>query len=609
MESLSDQKRKLAREQNAILMEIMSHMSDDKFDLDTIDFSKFESRTLRDFWVYATGFLCLHNYENYVFSDAELNDINRGKFILKELSESEVQEYCKSFGKKYPKNGLAFGDSIILDYVQDAKFSLKGKIGGTVLRLQTAEPELVSDTTEEIDGDFALKVVRNVYAHGAPFIDGATLRFLTKNEELAVSKMWLRGFAETFVKHHASFDTKGARETLLVALGKTGNYIESEKQIDEALSAIKGYVSIGVLKNYHRVTQLVKNRIKMYDDFFQKSFEEKVDIVVALVARNQIYFENGFGEISPELIYNLQQLVSQELTKRDEFALVSDDEADVTIAKLADYNRRFDELTEKMNRLKEKYPDPKKWGNSYYVLAKAAVKECDRLQREYDAYQQKVSAKLKLESSFMEHYSTQELEKLPIELAFSVVGLMAFNSLVTSGFYEEMLAKTDFNANMTPEQVKFFDRIDMSGFSLNGKPYVKSPTSNAFMLLCMREALCHRDDVGGHNGVFYKLVSKKSKSPEHFGDIEMSFVASRQNVVFSGKLIDFYKLFSSKEFTCDRALVRTATVGANYFRRSNGTLSSNEIYGGSFDYSKFDKKSKKKPDETSSGDGEDESGR
>lgn len=612
MSTISDQKRKLALEQNQILMQILSHVDDNGVDTQNIDLSNFETRVLRDFWVYSSGFLCLNNYENYDLSMKEIQDINRGKFALRFVSDDEVREYYKMYNKPFPQRGLPFSTDIVLDKVQDAKFhlhtnqSIDGKGYGTVLKLDTKKPIMVSDYGTKLEGDIALKIVRNVYAHNTPFIDGSTLKFMSKHDEINVSKMWLRGFSELFARKHAKFDVNKARETMIAELSNQGNYIENEKGIDDALSSIKGFVSSGVLKNFHRVNQLVKLRTRFYPDFFRKSFDEKVDIIVALVARNQIFFENGYGAISPAIIYNLQQLVSAELDDREVFALLSDDETDECLLQAKELMKRLDESTKRLDRINSQYPEHKRRGNqTYIVLISAALKESDKIQNEWKVFENKVRARLKLESSGMKLFSTAELEKLPLELAFNAMSIMAFHSVVTSGFYEEMLAKTNFNS-MNNDQVKFFESFDMSAFKFNGRQFKPSASSNAFLLLCVREALCHSEEPGGRNGIFYKLSAKMGQGKPTLNDVEVEIVAQRQNVVISGKLSDFIKLFSSSQFTDERSdNVKTAEINTRYMMDSNGvyyyTLTSDDIYRGKINLEEYRKDTLEDEDEGQSG--------
>ena len=279
-------------------------------------------------------------------------------------------------------------------------------------------------------------------------------------------------------------------------------------------------------------------------DFYQKSLDEKIDILSTILANNPNYTTSSSGTINPSIIYNLQQLVSKELVKRNLEADLS--EEDIETEKLAELNSKAQALIKKYDEFESKFS--KNYSPFLARQLKQIGQEIDSILKQFDNQQRKLDNRRKLESSHMEMYNLNNLENLPVEIAVNIVCLMGYNNLVTSGFFEDLLANTDFN-NLNKEQSSFFSKFNFDGISYklnNSNSETKfAPNQKAYLLASLRNAICH--------GQFSFKLPFQTKNPTcDFHNIQLKFVASWDNLEITGKLIDFFNLFNLSLFTLSR---------------------------------------------------------
>ncbi len=554
--NVSEERRKLAKNQIKLLERLYHAVSDDGFDTD-VDLSDFNSNHLKDFWVYTSGFLCLNNYEKYDFSTSELQDIFAGEFALSVLSKDKKKELLEKYNITVPSSG--YSHVIKLETIQDGQFLIKTgqHIGSArmqdVLVLSTEDPSFESKYDGYYSDNEKLAMVRNVFAHNTPYIAGNHLLFRRPNDNLIVSKMWLRGFAETFANKYALFDYDKAKEYLKSNLANQANYILNNQDVDKALSSLKDFFDSVSRENFYRINNLIKARIQYIPDFFNLSFDQKADIITSLCANNQVYFEISKGTSNPAIIYTLQKLISKELEKREESAILTEKEIEDYKNKMLEIDKKLKALSVDFDVVQEKINKNARSPQILKILKLQAdnlIKEFYKNKHEFDVESKRFFNMIKLESLNMDTMNIDQLSGSSFEVAFNIVCLMGFNQLVTSAFYDDLLAATCFN-ELNREQTNFFSAFDLSKFKLNNKPIADTGATKAYVLLCLREAMCHQDVENGF-GVYYYVPGLKQGEVKNYKDIKITFRAERQNAEITGSLDDFYKLFSSDGFTKER---------------------------------------------------------
>ncbi|MBQ7467200.1 MAG: hypothetical protein IJS74_03955 [Clostridia bacterium] len=547
--NVSEERRKLAAKQTRILDKLYKSVTDEVFDLN-FDLSEFSYGQLKDFWIYTSGFLCLNNYEKYDFSDKELEKIFAGEFELMTLDKAKRDELLKIYDKKMPN----YSKLIHLETIQDGKFSInvqfsRGyKESTDTLVLNTDAPEFESEYNNFYTDQEKIAMVRNTFAHNTPFISGNELLFRCYDGNLFVSKMWLRGLTEAYANKYNAFNFEQARNLLVDTFSKQANYIMSNQDIDKALSLMKDYFDPVSRDNFYRINNLVKSRVQYIPDFFNLTFDKKADILASLCANNQMYFETSRGTSNPAVIYNLQKLIAKELERRKDSALLTDEELEDYKEKFSFYENKIKRISGDFEKLNEKIRQIKPARPMLVIIKKqqeSLVREFQQTKNQFDQISADFMNKIKLESPNMDTMNTEQLAGSSLEVAFNVVCLMGFNSLVTSAFYDDLLVKTDFN-NINQDQTHFFKNIDLSKFTLNNKP-VDTAAQKGFVLLCLREALCHQN-IDEDCGVYYSASGLKQGEKKGFKDVKVTFKAKRQGAEISGRLDDFYNLFSSDPF-------------------------------------------------------------
>lgn len=550
--NVSEERRKLAAQQSKLLERLYKSAENDGFDID-VDLSDFSSSQLKDFWVYTSGFLYLNKYEKYDFSDKELERIFAGEFNLLKLSKTKRDELLKIYDKKIPSK--TYSSVVKLETIQDGKFSIEinfergYKESIDTLVLNTDTPKFESEYNSYYSNQEKIAIVRNTFAHNTPFIAGNTLLFRRYDGNLFVSKMWLRGLTETYANKYNSFSFKHAKNSLMETLSKQANYIMSNQDIDMALSSMKNYFDPIARENFHRINTLIKSRVQYMPDFFNLSFDKKADILASLCANNQTYFEIAKGISNPVVIYNLQKLIAKELERRNDSAILTDEELEDYKEKFKMYENRIKRISNDFQRLDDKIKQIKPARQMLIIIKKQQedlLREFKQTKYQFEQMSLEFMNKIKLESSNMDTMNIEQLSGSSLEVAFNVVCLMGFNSLVTSAFYDDLLSKTDFN-NMNQDQSHFFKTIDLSKFTLNNKPIAETAAQKGYVLLCLREALCHQN-IDENCGVYYFVPGLKKEEKKGFKDIKLTFKAKRQGAEISGRLDDFYNLFSSETF-------------------------------------------------------------
>lgn len=549
----SDIKIFLAKNQAKILNLLFKNIKNDKFDLN-VDLSSIPAESIRDFWVYTAGFLGVQNFDQIISSlpENEIDSMINGQFLLKELTDAEADKLAASAGTKINRRG--FGSKTPLYTIQDGNYYIlknlpidrAGKRYITCISLETDGVKLFTDRDDiEMTNEQAMHIIRNLMVHTTPYINGTRVNLFAENDDyFQISKMWLRGYSELFSQAGSVASQENIKQILEDKLPVQANYLDNIQDVHNALTLVKDCFGKENSDSNFRVHNFIDYRLLYIKDFYKKSLDEKIDILSTILANNPNYTTSSSGTINPAIIYNLQQLVSKELVKRNLEANLS--EEDIEVEKLVALNNKAKELIKKYDDLEAKYT--KNLSPFLSRQSKQISREIDSILRQFEFQQKKLENRRKLESSHMEMYNLNGLEHLPIEIAVNIVCLMGYNNLVTSGFYEDLLANTDYN-NLSKEQSAFFSKFNFDGISYtfnNGEPETKfSPSQKAYLLASLRNAICH--------GQFSFKLPFQTKNPTcDFQNIQLKFVASWDNLEIKGKLIDFYNLFNLSPFTLAR---------------------------------------------------------
>ena len=553
--SESELRIELAKRQNEILKRIYKNITADGFDTN-LDLDDIDSVELRDFWVYTAGFLGVQNFESLNLTERDVKNIMSGRFVLKEVSLEEGEKIVRQAGKRLKNGGYA--QTVSLYKIQDGEYFFNKNCAyekdgrrytSHFISLQTDKPEYqTSRTYFEDDDDHIFTIIRNFLVHRIPYVKGSKIALFDNKDLIVVTKMWLRGYSELFSKLSTKANPEDIKKKLYNELAPHGIYIDTPQEVDKALSFVKDCFDKETQEKYYRVNNFVKRRLEYFGDFYGKSFDEKIEIIAQICANNPNFVISSSGKINPSIVYNLQKLVTSELDKRGEEAIVTEDDYDSE--KLQELYARHDELTKKLRDFDEKHPVIR--SRFERMQNENFIRQLSKLEKDFAQQLEYLKNRSKLESSHMNLYHAETLENLPVEVAVNVVCLMGYNSLVTSAFYEDLLANTDSSA-LNQEQRSFFSRFDTSKLTITRyEDKIKKTSSaeeKAYILYCLRNAICHGQ-------ISFTLPPVKQGKKASFKDAMLHFVADWDRTTISGTVEDFYKLFSSSPFT----LVRTPGV-------------------------------------------------
>ena len=215
----------IAKNINDILSAIYKNTSNNEFN-PLIDLSNVPSTTLKDFWLYTAGFLGLQNQEQFdkTLTDEEVNDVLNGGFRLIDLPLDQAQAFAKKSKKKIPDKGSNL--TINLYSVQDGTYSIKKGFkdnDGNILNCLALETDPLEYYTDTAPDKFnpsprdVLKTLRNVFAHRTPIKRGKKLVFEKGDDEIVVSKMWLRGYSELFCRKNSTLNSDNISFNLLLS--------------------------------------------------------------------------------------------------------------------------------------------------------------------------------------------------------------------------------------------------------------------------------------------------------------------------------------------------------------------------------------------------------
>ena len=178
-----------------------------------------------------------------------------------EVTVDPIENTPKKAKKKVPDKGS--GIKIDLYTVQDGTYSIlkgfKDENGNSCnyLTLTTKPLEYHTDKTIDqlkITPREALKTLRNVFAHRTPTIDGNRLIFERGDDEIVVSKMWLRGYAELFSKKSKTLNSSDIEKLIVSNLDSTNNTLSNKQELDQVLSSIKNIFGEDVNKTFYKLT-------------------------------------------------------------------------------------------------------------------------------------------------------------------------------------------------------------------------------------------------------------------------------------------------------------------------------------------------------------------
>lgn len=582
----------LAKKQNDIIKRIFDGVQKDAFDID-LHLDKIGVKDLKNFWLYTSGILSVQNVENNAseISADVARDMLSGRFCVKKLNNNDIENLKKQYGIS---NTQYAGKRIIPLYaIKDGICKIEKVVDEnsrqvhTNLVLETSpvsyfidgKPVSLDGSDEEILAHYYN--LRNIIVHSTPFLteDKSQIVFLGKqydqekkqfvDETMLMSKMWLRGFSEMFADTHTKFDAVDFENKLLWDFFDTDNIVD-ERGIERALLSLKKHLPQSIADNLGKeMLYLVKDNIVCYDKFYEKSHHEQAKILSNLLV-NHIALDVKYPKtMNLPIIYKLQQLVANTVNKKEqELALKQNVANNADAAKIK-------ALVDKINEEKAKLEHALKY-NNYGTTERAkifaAINKLNAQLKVVSDSQKHIMTMNKSETLNMDLFDPEGLRYLPVEVGFNIMCLAAYNALITSGFYEDVLHNIDFK-QMSFAHYKLIRQIKLDGLTYTHKPYnvIKDAAANvpntAYLLECMRNALVH-------GNVSYKVPTELYDKNPSFADAMVTFKSHHGKVLVHGKMADFFKLFVSEGFYIGRyrlAQELAENKDAEYIRRKEKT--------------------------------------
>ncbi|MBQ8451734.1 MAG: hypothetical protein IJ538_03045 [Clostridia bacterium] len=547
----SKQKIALSLRQLEILDRIYQNIDTFEFNTD-IQLDDFDVLNLKDFWVYTSGFLAVQNFEKSLSEDlaqkeSESQEILDGHFVLKQLTSDEAKNMLETYKVKLQKNQSQ--NEITLCTIQDGTYKIeKHKINGEVVRLLTLSTDPISYTSNadhELSSFETLKAVRNRLVHSVPYIMHSTLTFIGNkfDDELVVSKMWLRGFSEmfsqmgNFSKPTVSFND--VYEYLSVRLKAFRNSIEDKRDVPSLITLLKQRYGNDINPNLEK---LIETHISCFPNFNFKPFDKRVEIVSKFVADN-IYSKDKYQTINFNILYNLQQLIAKTVTeKTPEYGLEFFNDTDY------DFSNEKKEIAKRIKEIVYELKGPNLSSKNKALLLYQKT-QLENLNKRILQTEKILLDQLKYETMNMNLIDLNGLKHAPVDIAFNTMCLYAYNALITSGFYEEVLSELPHNKIFTDEYKAHRDLISSisvaSGIHYresvkNSKiQHIENVRDKTYVLTLIRHALCH-------GNVSY-TISKNNYNPS-FRDVVVKFYSDNANTSIIGTLEEFIMLFSEQGF-------------------------------------------------------------
>lgn len=556
----------LAMTQNKILTKIYQNITwQNGFDTN-VDLSEFSINELKDFWVYSLGLLGVQNFERFFSIEQEETngEILQGHFKIKDMTQEEYRNYLLNNGLYIGKGGLP--SVCDMGKIQDGNYKIsrvKDDKGKSVRRMTLdTNPIRISPmpTYKYFPNTSIIKHVRNYIAHQIPYIKGSNLNYANGDEILTISKMWMRGYSEMFARDCISFDSNALIDELSQSLEKNSNEITNIDDVDRAIDCLKDSLPDKLKEKFNSVKDFVKKHIKFYPSFYSKPLDFKVKSIVYLFGKDPISYGEERPTINPVVIYNIQQIVSNEIVKRQQKAVEEGESivyleelgvGDIDLLKdLYDIRKRKSQASNKLIELYNKFESGKA-SNVDTTLLYGYIRNIDKLRNLVAEQIGKIEDRLKLESSQMDLFSYKELEYLPIDVAVNTICLMGYNALVTSGFYQDILENEKFK-EMSYAKRRFFYPFNLNDFVyecekkkdyntfLNEYGYYTS-TTQAHMLYTIRQALIHGD-------ICYQIPKQNKNTDYDSKDVIITFENKFNKDLVKGSARDFFKLFSNEHF-------------------------------------------------------------
>ena len=502
----------------------------------SIDFDEISDPELIYFGLATTGFLSMQTFEADNIENREYDKIIGGTFNLRDLTREETQRILENYGAKFvdSKKGL----KAQLCKIHDSAYSITSKNGRNTLVLRTPEPELHTIAAEPISTLEFFKLIRNLTAHSIFYRNGDNIVYYTNDGYVSVPTMWMRGYSELFVREKPAFDAHAAREILYSTLTEQNNNLTNEQEINNALSSIKHLFDADTLRHFYRVNNFVNSRIKYQPVFFKVRLEDRIEILINILEKSPNFLKQANETINPLIIYNLQQLVSKELERR---------ETKNAIYEGSDLHQEMEALIAEYTSLQKRIAFIRAQKKPNIALLQDGIRRSDEIQAKYATLQSRIDAHEKLSSSNMDFYDPEDLQYLPVETAVNIVALLAYTDLVLSSFYEDTLKNTDYT-ELTNAQKNFFNRFDFNNItyiSKGKKTVVKDPTDVCFTLRAIRNAICH-------GLISYKFNSLKQGETSSFENVEITFYSDIEDIQVVGSVKSFYELFGPNLFTQER---------------------------------------------------------
>ena len=526
-----------------------------------LDFSDVELEQLKDFWLYASGFISMSNksYLEKVFPSRQIDSIIQGKFFLKSISFQQAQNLVKAAKKPRIKQNKPTETKVFS--IQDGTYIVhsgeKDPTTGESINYITLETNPLQITGKAFDSSsHILLTLRNIFAHSTPVIDGNNIIFDNGANKFVVSKMWLRGFCELFSQNYNPLNCSELIEAMSNYQKKAKKNLLSPDDIPEFLESAKHLFPEHVQEEFQKVISFIKNRIQYNHNFFSLSEPEKIESLAAMCNSGYSNYTVNYGISNPQTMFDLLQLLSREIEKQ-QLGSASFDNDDEKIIKYKELTDKIDNIDARIKLLTTVQTNP-----NLNSLNKQRAKLMSQLESLISEMTQQVNSV----ATNIDFLNSTPLNALNIEAAVNLVYLMAYNNLVVSGFYEDVLRYVNLG-DLNETQYETLLRFNMGNICAqhndNEPGLVFSAKGKGFALYTIRNAICH--------GTFgYSIPQAKNGEQPFIKDIMLTFTSPDKSWKYFGTLGDFYGLFLSETFFKKRTADLISTDQYVVFTNNNG---------------------------------------
>lgn len=574
---MQEEEIKLVESKMQILEMLFDAVNNNSVDVG-VDLSSFSSEELGEMYNDIMAFNIIANNDAITdyFTYDQMSDFINGEFRLKNFTSLEAMEKIK----KFPRHMQLSMEFEGLEYsIQDGKFYVVKerdvkRLVNYYEKLKTNAPMLCfndEDMTRKKLPYEVLNIFRNMLAHGSKLekdCDNGLLVVSQDYKKFSCTPMWLRGLSSIWSARHKTLDYEGIKNLICKEYGVGKKSISSPDDIKEILKITDSKTDYR--KDPSHMYKFVLNRLKYYDNYYgmvdekgNEDFDKKIDIFINSIANNPNHIVGGYEVLNSKILYNIQQIVAMEQEKclRKKYGKAISDNVNINKAtsELQDARKLMEELEKVDEKLLEfKTQLDSKVGKVkelYYYKNKKTIETLiakrKKINLQCKASLDEVSNDFKIESDEMKLFDKNTIANMPVEVAVNLVGLMGYNRLVSTKFYETLLSLDP--KTFTKAQRKIINNLDLSAFSFTtkrGKLAVDDLENKITLLKRIRHATTH--------GNISYSIPPSSSGELTYKDVKMVYSCDGDSEIkVSGRVEDFYNLFKNPVFRPNPKLTQT----------------------------------------------------